>query len=79
MHIHNQERRLRGVAMTQISMQSTIDNIQKLSDKNYNIVAVIVRDLLAGQEDENLSVDEALAMTKKNMKQYDAVFKELAK
>ncbi|MDY6304656.1 MAG: hypothetical protein SPL94_01600 [Oribacterium sp.] len=65
--------------MTQISMQSTIDNIQKLSDKNYNIVAVIVRDLLAGQEDENLSVDEALAMTKKNMKQYDAVFKELAK
>ena len=65
--------------MTQISMQSTIDNIQKLSDKNYNIVAGIVRDLLAGQEDENLSVDEALAMTKKNMKQYDAVFKELAK
>lgn len=65
--------------MTQISMQSTIDNIQKLSDKNYNIVAVIVRDLLAGQEDENLSVDEALAMTKNNMKQYDAVFKELAK
>lgn len=65
--------------MTQADMQSTISNMKKLTESNFNTVSVIINALLNTQENETLSLSEALKMTHENMDEHDAVFRELAK